>query len=62
MTCIVELAEDLEAPVELGQIVGKVRLLRDGEEVATYPVYAKTAVERLGFGECIKRLFKALCG
>lgn len=62
MTCIVELAEDLEAPVELGQIVGKVRLLRDGEEVAAYPVYAKTAVERLGFGECFKRLFKALCG
>lgn len=62
VTCTVELAGDLEAPVEQGQIVGKVRLMREGEELASYPVYAKTAVERLGFGECFKRLFAALCG
>ncbi len=62
VTCTVELASDLEAPVEQGQIVGKVRLMREGEELAAYPVYAKAAVERLGFGECLKRLFAALCG
>ena len=62
VTCTVELAADVEAPVELGQIVGTVRLMRDGEELAAYPVYAKTAVDRLDFGESFKRLFRALCG
>ncbi len=61
MTCTVKLAEDVEAPVEAGQIVGRVTVMKNGEECATYPVYAKTAVARLDFGESLKRLFRALC-
>ncbi len=58
----VELAEDVEAPVEAGQIVGRVRVLRDGDEIASVAVCAAGEVKRLGFGEAFKRLFRSLCG
>ncbi len=61
IACSVELAEDVEAPVETGQIIGRIRLTLDGEELATYPVYAKASVERLGFGASFSRLLRALC-
>lgn len=61
ITCTVELAEDLEAPVVQGQIVGEVRLVRDGETVATYPIVTKTAVERMNLGVAFGRLWRAIC-
>ena len=61
ITCTVELAEDVEAPVEVGQIVGEVTVSQDGKVLATYNVVAKEAVERLGFGVVFGRLCKALC-
>ncbi len=60
--CTVELADDLEAPVELGQVVGRIVLTLDDEEIASYPVRAKSAVERLNFSVSFYRLFQALCG
>ncbi len=62
MVCTVELAHDLEAPVEQGQLVGTVRCLLQGEERLSYPIYAAHAVDRLTFGRSLSRLFGALCG
>ncbi len=62
MTVTVELAEDLEAPVEAGQIVGRIRVMRGEEEATVYTVTAKDAVARLGFGVSFGRLLAALCG
>ena len=61
MKATVELAEDVEAPVEKGQILGRIRVMREKEEVAVYTITAKAAVERLGFSVSLKRLFAALC-
>ncbi len=61
ITCTVELAEDLEAPVEAGQIVGTVRLTKDGEELAAYPICAEAAVKRMDFGTSLSRLLRAIC-
>lgn len=57
----VEMAEDVEAPVEAGQIVGRIRVMRGEEDVAVYTVTAKQFVARLGFAEAFKRLLAALC-
>lgn len=62
VVCTVELAEDLEAPVEQGQLVGTVRFSLQGNELLSYPVYAVTAVEQLNFGRSLARLFWAICG
>ncbi len=61
IACTVELAEDVEAPVAQGQIVGEVRLTRDGETVATYPIVTKAAVERMNLGVAFGRLWRAVC-
>ncbi len=61
LDCTVTLAEDVEAPVELGQIVGCITVTRDGQTVAEYPVRAAAPVGRLTFGVCLYRLFSALC-
>lgn len=59
--CEVELAKDVEAPVAVGQILGTVRLTKNGEVLATYPIRAKTEVKRMRFGDAYKRLLTALC-
>ncbi len=62
LTCTVELAQDVEAPVEVGQIVGRVHVLRDGAEVESYPICAAAVVPRLDFGVSLSRLMHALWG
>lgn len=54
------LAEDLEAPVLEGQIVGQLSLMIEGIEAAKYDVYAAGAVPRLGVLQAFIRIFKAL--
>ena len=61
LDCTVTLAEDVEAPVEKGQIVGSVTVAKDGQTVAEYPVRAADTVGRLTFGVCLSRLFSAIC-
>ncbi len=61
ITCTVTMAEDVEAPVEAGQIVGEVKVEQDGKVLATYNVVTKEAVARLGFGTVLGRLCRALC-
>ena len=57
-----ELAEDLEAPVLQGQVVGEVVLKLDDKEVATYPIRAAKAVGAVNFGVAFRWLFDALLG
>ena len=52
----VELAESLTAPVEQGQTVGELLILRDGSELARIPMVAETAVERLTFADLVRQL------
>ncbi|MGN0172013.1 MAG: D-alanyl-D-alanine carboxypeptidase family protein [Acutalibacteraceae bacterium] len=56
----VEMAEDLEAPVEVGQIIGEMIVCLGEEELARYPVTAAEAVERMDFGRALYRLFGAM--
>lgn len=61
LTCTVTLAENVEAPVEKGQIVGTVTVSRSGETIAEYPVRAAAEIPRLNFRVCLWRLFLAIC-
>lgn len=60
LTSTIELAEDLEAPVEAEQIVGTVTVSREGEVLAEYPLRAVREVPRLNFGICLYRLLSAI--
>ncbi len=61
MTCTVELATDVEAPVAKGQIVGTVTVKKDGETAAVYPVRAKNEVKKLRFGVAFLRMLRSAC-
>ena len=54
----VELEQSLTAPVEQGQSVGELTVLRNGEVIASVPMTARDAVERLGFMD----LFRLVLG
>ncbi|MCL2494278.1 MAG: D-alanyl-D-alanine carboxypeptidase [Oscillospiraceae bacterium] len=58
----VALAPDLQAPVEAGQIIGKVTVTLDGETVGEFPLVAPEPVARLDFFTQLKRLVAALIG
>lgn len=55
-----ELAEDLEAPIYKGQVIGQLTLKLEGTVVAKYDVYAANAVGRLGLAQAFARIFRAL--
>jgi len=56
----VELSEGVEAPVEQGQLLGKVKYTLDGELLAEYDITAKTPINKIGFGAVFMILFKSL--
>ena len=56
----VELAEDCEAPVEAGQVLGTLRVLAGKELLAEIPLTAAEAVPRLSFGQIWLRVLKAI--
>ena len=60
VSCTLELAEDLEAPVYEGQVIGSISLVLDGEEIAQYDVHAAEAVDRLKTGNAFMLLLEAL--
>ncbi len=61
ITRTIEIAQDVEAPVETGQIVGEVTLTLNGETLAVYPIRVTESVARLDFGASFSRLLAALC-
>ncbi len=52
----VTLAEDVEAPVLSGQILGEVQVMVDGEVVGAYHLTAANDVERMTFGRAFGKL------
>ena len=53
----VELPEKLEAPIEAGQIIGKVTVLLNGGEIGNYNIIASKGVEKMSFSAALKILF-----
>ena len=56
----VELAEDVQAPVELGQILGRVTVLAGGSPICEYELVAAEAVEEMTFSNALERLLEGL--
>ncbi len=56
----VELDEDVSAPVEKGQELGKVVFTLNGEEIASYPVLAEREVVKIHIGHTLRKLLYTL--
>ncbi|MBQ8504065.1 MAG: D-alanyl-D-alanine carboxypeptidase [Clostridia bacterium] len=56
----IELAADVEAPVEENQVLGCVRLKIGSEIIGEYPLMAEKSVRRITFGDIVARFFKAM--
>lgn len=56
----VMLAPDVQAPVEEGQLLGRVILSLEGAQIAEYPLKAAETVEKMTFWNGMKTLFSAL--
>lgn len=54
----VELPEKLEAPVEKGCIIGKVKVSLNGGEIGEYKILAGESVEKMSFFAALKILFE----
>ncbi|MBR2001224.1 MAG: D-alanyl-D-alanine carboxypeptidase [Firmicutes bacterium] len=52
--------EDLKAPLSREDVVGELKVYREGTVIGTYPLYAQEAVERVGLGELYLRLLQSL--
>ena len=61
ITRTLRIAEDVQAPVENGQVVGEVTFSLNGEELARYPIRVCREVAKLNFGFAFSKLWKALC-
>ncbi len=61
LTQEIDVAATVEAPVEAGQLLGRVYFKSDGETVCTYDLCNDTLVERLTFREAFRRILCALC-
>ena len=57
---VVELPESLEAPVEVGQPIGVVKLVLDGEEIGRYDICSDRASDRVTFSAAFAELFRGL--
>lgn len=58
----VTLSVDVEAPVEQGQVLGKVALILDGKTIGEYEITAPNEVARLTFLDVLQRMICALGG
>lgn len=57
----VEMEESVEAPVEIGQLLGQIKYCTpEGKSLTTVEIKAAESVERLGFTACLEILFHAL--
>lgn len=57
----VDLALDVAAPVENGQILGTVSFTLDGETLGKYSLTADEQIDRLTFGVIFRRILASLC-
>jgi len=51
------LPESLEAPVEAGTVIGRVKVTLNGGEIGGYDIIAKETVEKMSFSAALKILF-----
>ena len=56
----VQLSPEVEAPVNQGQVLGKVSLALEGKTLAEEPICASEAVERLTFSKSFQQLLQGL--
>ena len=56
-----ELLPELDAPIEEGEQLGTLRVYAGDEEIASMPLVAPYAVERLGFWAIARRMLGAIC-
>ncbi len=56
----VELATDVEAPVEENQLLGKVKLKIGNETIKEYPLIAEKAIRRINFTDIVARFLKSV--
>lgn len=61
ITRTLRIAEDVQAPIENGQVVGEVTFTLNGEELARYPIRVCKAVDKLNFGYAFSKLWRSLC-
>lgn len=54
---IVELPESVKAPVEQGEMAGRVRYLLNGEEIGAVPIVYEQSVEKAGYGDYLHKIF-----
>ncbi len=57
----VELQQELEAPVEQGQVIGRVVVEAEGRQIGQYALTAGEAVERMTWGRALGLLWHQLC-
>ena len=62
LTAQLELPQELEAPVQLGQTVGTVRILSGETQLGEYEVRAAADAEKMDFGTAFGLLWDALTG
>ena len=60
MQVSVECPEQVEAPLEQGQQIGSVVLLKNGQEVSREPLTATEAIGELTFGKSLRLLCRSL--
>lgn len=53
----IEIASEVQAPVEMGQTLGKILYKKDGNVIKEVPLYAKEKIPALSFSQVLKRLF-----
>ena len=62
LTAQLDLSQELEAPVQLGQTVGTVRILSGETQLGEYEVRATADAEKMDFGTAFGLLWDALTG
>lgn len=60
VTCTLELASDVQAPIDAGQKLGRMVIAVDGEELQSIPLVSAERVEKLGISGVFSRLLKTL--
>lgn len=56
VTQTLSLPDSIEAPIAAGQVLGTVSFEQNGEVLASVPVCAAEAVDRIGFGDSLRRI------
>lgn len=60
IVCVPQLPEELKAPVEKGQTVGKLVIKQGDAELCSVPIVACSPVKAMSFGEMFKHIWKKI--